>query len=118
MVADRLESDEESTTSASVDLSRRDGWPETGTLVERIEALEKGLAVSSRDDAGAAGDEGSFRHRDAEIAQLRLKSASLASQLANANKQLSEIQGTRLRRGSRRPHHRPTWRFWLRWTRR
>ena len=92
-----------------------------GNLLSRIEALEAQVGSYTAD---VYRPRGSVIHNDArgpggsalestEIAQLRFQVATLATQLAQAQADLSEIPGGRVRRW-RHGGHNTGWRFWRR----
>ena len=93
-----------------------------GNLLSRIEALEARVGSYTAD---VYRPRGSVIHNDAargpggpapestEIAQLRFQVATLATQLAQAQADLGEVPGGRVRRW-RHGGHSAGWRFWRR----
>ncbi len=109
-------------TAASHDDAPRDSDSHTGSLLSRIEALE---AQAGSNTADVYRPRGSVIHHEVtrglggsasestEIAHLRFQVATLATQLARAEADLSEVQGGRVRRW-RHGGHNARWRFWRR----
>ena len=108
--------------AASHGSAPRDGDNRPGSLVTRIEALEAQVGSSTAD---VYRPRGAVIHNEAtrgpggpapestEIAHLRFQVATLATKLAQAEVDLSEVQGGRVRRW-RHGGHNAGWRFWRR----
>ena len=80
--------------------------PGVRQLAEKVEALQKLVVDSSEKTPGSSAD--SQRHED-EIRQLRVQINSLASQLALAQGQLSEVRAHRPRHRSHRDKSGSKW---------
>ncbi len=113
---------EHNSRAASLGSAPRDNDNSPGGLLSRIQALEARVGSYTAD---VYRPPGSVIHNDAtrgpgglapeppEIAQLRFQVATLATQLAQAQADLSEVQGGRVRRW-RHGGHNTGWRFWRR----
>ena len=117
------------------DISSGANSPDTSGLLARIEALERMSLIARMDslenrvagspeserpgDSGRPGrDDAPLRQYDDEIAQLRFQIATLATQLARAEGQLKQVNGTRPGRRNLSRHSSSKWKFWRRVVRR
>lgn len=115
--------DHRNSPAASHGSAPRDRDSDPGSLLSRIEALE---ARAGSYTADVYRPRGSVIHNEAtrglggpapestEIAHLRFQVATLATQLARAEADLSEVQGGRVRRWRHGGHNNAGWRFWRR----
>ena len=114
--------DHRNSPAASHGSAPSDSDNEAGSLLSRIEALE---ARAGSHTADVYRPRGSVIHNETtrelggsapestEIAHLRFQVATLATQLARAEADLSEVQGGRVRRWRHGGHY-AGWRFWRR----
>ncbi len=98
------------------------GVADLAGILNRMQAIEKQLGTlttnttgyDSRFGTGVASSRGrsNLKQSDPNTAQLRLQINSLASQLARTEEQLSEINGTPVRRRGRSNRSTSRWKFW------
>ena len=114
--------DHSNSPAASHGSVSRDSESHPGSLLSRIDALEARVGSHTAD---VYRPRGSVMHNEAtrglagsapestEIAHLRFQVATLATQLARAEADLSEVRGGHVRRW-RHGGHNAGWRFWRR----
>ncbi len=114
--------DHRNSPAASPDSAPRDSDNLPGSLLSRIEALEAQVGSYAVDVYRPRGSvihhevtpgPGGSAPESTEITHLRFQVATLAAQLAEAQADLSEVRGGRVRRWRHGARH-AGWRFWRR----